>query len=315
MSETPDPGAPPDRNPPHETFRTVGNETRLSVLHALWEVYDPDTGSSSMSFSALRDAVDVADSGRFNYHLGKLTGTFITKSEGEYELTNAGLSLIQTIIGGAAIDETTLPPTETDQLCHYCGSPSVIEYGDETARISCSECPGTWEDGTLGAVRFPPAGLRERSAAEVSQAAYHWNLHRFESLMGGVCPQCAGTTAIRTEVCPDHEAEPGDRCATCQRRHGYVFRAVCRTCKYAHRGPFKMAVLSHQAVAAFLYEHDVSFDYASFDAFLRSQDFRERLVAEEPLRIAVSIPVDDEELELVVDADLNVVETARETDA
>ncbi len=312
MTEADGPGASPEQHPAHEAFRTVGNETRLNVLHALWEAYDPEAGSTPLSFSELRDAVGVADSGQFNYHLGKLAGTFISKADGEYELTNAGLSLIQTIIGGAAIDETALEPTEIDQPCHYCGAPSVIEYDDETAQISCTECPGTWENGTLGSVRFPPSGLRRRSASEVSEAAYRWNLHRFESLMGGVCPQCAGTTTIRAEVCPDHEGGPDARCENCQRRHGFVFQAVCGTCKYAHRGPFKIAVLSHQAVAAFLEEHGVEFDYGSFDAFLLSHGFGERLVSEDPLRVEVSVPAGDEALRLVVDGDLNVVETARE---
>lgn len=298
--------------PPHENFRTLGNETRLKILRVLWEAYDPETGSTPLTFSELRDDVGVADSGQFNYHLGKLTGSFISKSDGEYELTNTGLSLIQTIIGGTAIDDTTLEPTEIDQLCFYCGSPTVVEYDDEIARISCSGCPGTWENGTLGTVQFPPSGLRERSAKEVSLAAYEWNLHRFESLMGGVCPQCAGTTTIQTEVCPDHDVESGDRCQTCQRRHGYVFDAICRTCKYSHRGPFKVAVLSHQAVAAFFHNHDVTFNYASFNAFLMTQGFRETLVSEDPLRIEVSVPVDGDELHLVVDDGLNVLETSRD---
>lgn len=295
---------------PHETFRTLGNETRLKILHALWAAYDPETESAPLSFTELREDVGVADSGQFNYHLGKLTGPYISKADGEYELTNTGLSLIQTIIGGSAFDDTTLAPTEIDQPCHYCGAPTVVEYDDEIARISCSKCPGTWENGTLGTVKFPPSGLRERSVNEVGWAAYKWNIHRLESLIDGVCPQCAGTTIIQTDVCPDHDVESGDRCQTCQRRHGYVFEAICRTCKYSHRGPFKISVVSHRAVAAFLHDHGIPFNYASFEAFLLTQDFRETLESEDPLRIQVSVPVDGEELNLVVGEGLNVLETS-----
>ena len=301
-----------DRQLPHEVFQTLGNETRLRILHVLWEAHDPLASSSAMSFSALRERVGTPDSGQFNYHLGQLTDGFVVRTDGGYELTYAGLSLVQTLLGGTAVDAPALDPVRVDQPCPYCGADVVVAYEDGLTHISCSACTGTWENSTLGTVPFPPAGVRGRSTDDLPAAAYHWNVHRFQSLMDGVCPQCAGTTAVRTDVCTDHAPDERGRCPACERRYGAIFTATCRTCKHAHRGPFRSAVLSEQAVAAFYHDHGIAFDAGSFDAFLLTRDARETLVSAEPFRLEVALRADDEELRLVLDDALDLVETSRE---
>jgi DNA-binding transcriptional ArsR family regulator len=51
---------------PAEAFSVVANETRLSILEALWRA-----PHSPVSFSELRQRVGMADSAQFNYHLGR----------------------------------------------------------------------------------------------------------------------------------------------------------------------------------------------------------------------------------------------------
>lgn len=69
---------------PGEAFAALGNETRLEILRALGDVERP------LSFSALHDRVEMQDSSQVNYHLDKLVGHFVGKSEEGYSLTRAG---------------------------------------------------------------------------------------------------------------------------------------------------------------------------------------------------------------------------------
>src|SRR6056297_3085653 len=62
---------------PAEAFGLVANETRLSILQALWGAEE-----RPVAFSDLRRAVGMADSAQFNYDLQQLEGHFVTKVEG-----------------------------------------------------------------------------------------------------------------------------------------------------------------------------------------------------------------------------------------
>ncbi|MFT4933083.1 MAG: DNA-binding transcriptional ArsR family regulator, partial [Natronomonas sp.] len=63
-----------------EVFAVLADDTRVAILQALWETEDYEA-----SFSELRDAVGMRDSGQFNYHLDKLVGPFVAKAEDGYE--------------------------------------------------------------------------------------------------------------------------------------------------------------------------------------------------------------------------------------
>ena len=69
---------------PVETFSLLANEDRLAILKTI--VRADERGETPCSFSALREAVDIRDSGRFSYHLQELTGHFLTHSADGYSL-------------------------------------------------------------------------------------------------------------------------------------------------------------------------------------------------------------------------------------
>jgi hypothetical protein len=69
---------------PVETFPLLANEDRLAILEAV--VRADERGATPLSFSSLREAVDIRDSGRFSYHLQELTGHFLTHSADGYSL-------------------------------------------------------------------------------------------------------------------------------------------------------------------------------------------------------------------------------------
>ena len=106
---------------PHATaaFALLGNETRLAILLALWEQYDPHATDNIVSFSEIFDRVKYDDPGSFSYHLQQLTGQFIRQyADGEgYELRVPALRFIHAVIAGAGVQDATHEPTEIDQPC------------------------------------------------------------------------------------------------------------------------------------------------------------------------------------------------------
>jgi hypothetical protein len=67
------------RRCPHavDAFKRIADETRLAILLALWEAYEPFSDDNTLSFSELLNQVDYDTSGNFSYHLQKLEGYFV----------------------------------------------------------------------------------------------------------------------------------------------------------------------------------------------------------------------------------------------
>lgn len=82
-----DGGGTEDRQVPAavETFTLLSDETRVRILVALSEASE-----CPLRFSELRSRVGVADSGQFNYHLDRLRGRLVVKTEDGYALTETG---------------------------------------------------------------------------------------------------------------------------------------------------------------------------------------------------------------------------------
>lgn len=76
------------------TFDLLGDETRLRIVRAL-AAADPEP----RRFSDLRARVGTADTGRFNYHLNRLRGDLVEKTDEGYVLTPAGRRLAGVVTG------------------------------------------------------------------------------------------------------------------------------------------------------------------------------------------------------------------------
>lgn len=53
---------------PDDAFTLLGNETRIEILQALWDVSDPHVDDDAVSFSDLYERVGIEGTGNFNYH-------------------------------------------------------------------------------------------------------------------------------------------------------------------------------------------------------------------------------------------------------
>lgn len=73
----------------------LADETRIRILETLYDVDSAPDESAGLQFSTLRRRVDVADSGRFNYHLDQLQDELVRKDDTQYVLTPTGTRLVR----------------------------------------------------------------------------------------------------------------------------------------------------------------------------------------------------------------------------
>lgn len=303
-----------------ESFELLNNDTRLAILLALWEAYDPHTTTNSVPFGELREAVGVADSGQFNYHLGKLDGPYVRKTDDGYALTPMGLKLVGTVIAGTGRG-ATLKEQPIDYDCDLCGAPTAIRYEDGWLYHVCSECEGglgrdpDYPTGTLFAEPFPPAALENRTPEETFAAGVLRLFQVMAMKMGGLCPRCSGLVERTVSVCEDHEAE--GTCETCGYATPVRIHWVCSVCKYRGGSSPAGAVISHPAVVSFYHDHgvEVGYDLNEFEQAKRvlklNRAHENELVSGDPVRVAVTVRYGDDELRLTLDERMDVVAVER----
>ncbi|MFB6271202.1 MAG: winged helix-turn-helix domain-containing protein, partial [Halobacterium sp.] len=70
----------PDFEATADAFERLSDPVRVELLRELWLEgrHDP------VPYAALQDTVGVRDSGRFNYHLQRLTDVFVEKTDDGY---------------------------------------------------------------------------------------------------------------------------------------------------------------------------------------------------------------------------------------
>jgi DNA-binding transcriptional ArsR family regulator len=304
-----------------EAFERLSDETRLAILVALWERYEPFDASDPVRFSELRDRVGTPDSGRFSYHLDRLEGHFVESVDGGYRLSEAGLVFVRSVIAGAGIDDPTLEPSEVDQACPLCGASVEVAYEDGWVHVRCTECEGLWgdggddgrdgPDGQLAMFSLHPAGLVGRTPAELYAAAWVTTFQKLYSMIEGVCPTCTGRVERSLEVCDDHDPDGG--CANCGRRTRTVGRLHCPVCKEWVQTTIGGVAKYHPRVVGFCYDHGLELQYGFNDL----ADIRERLaragsavdvLSVDPPRVRVTTELDGEECWVVLDRDLTAVD-------
>jgi len=303
-----------------EVFSVLGDETRLAILLALWEAYDPYTESDTLTFSALRAALGSPDSGRFNYHLRKLEGPYVEQTDDGYRLTPTALKLVQTVVAGTG-DEVSLPPREVAVACHLCDGPTAITYRNGWFYHVCTACDGNlsheWgEEGVLFAEPLSPAALTGRTPEEQFAAAVFRLLTVSKMKAGGVCPRCTGLVDATLEVCDAHDTEDG-RCGTCGNAEGARIRWVCSVCKYRGGASVATTAATHPTVEAFYHDHGEAVggllnEFSAATRYLELLRAHEQeIVQTDPVRVRVTVRHGDDELQLLYDEHLDVVETER----
>jgi DNA-binding transcriptional ArsR family regulator len=298
---------------PEEAFDVLGDETRLQILEALAEADEP------MAYSELFDRIDYDDTSNFTYHLKKLVGHFVRKTEEGYTPRLAGRRVVEAIFSGVVTDTPVVERTDVDMACMYCGSQTEMAYYDEVAVIYCRECEGRignrgpveeWpisDSDIVGYVSVPPAGVYDRTPAEILDSAGIWTVADVQAIVRGVCPRCSATVDSSVHVCEDHDTA-NEFCDQCDHQFGVSIDVRCTNCTFKTVSPYPTHALGTIDLLSFMTHHGI--DPFVSDAFhLRA--CTEEIISIEPLRAKYTFTVDGDSLTLTVEEELTVVEATR----
>jgi ribosomal protein L37AE/L43A len=300
-----------------DVFERVADETRLAILLALWEDYEPFADNNALSFTELLDRVDYDTSGNFSYHLEKLEGHFVESTAEGYRLKQAGHRLVRAVVAGTGLENRTLSPTEIDFDCQMCGEPLAVTYENEQLYTVCTECEGRFASGNdepPGAIMrfaFDPAGLSRSSPEEIFAASVVRAMGKFLMQMGGLCPDCSGSVDGSIHVCEDHD--PDGICPNCGRRDEIQARWVCTTCKNAGHGPPGQNLALHPRVVAFYADRglDIGYDTNDFGTVVRMLEamstHEQEVVSTDPTRVRVTIRYEGDRFCVIIDDSMTIV--------
>ncbi|WP_436930014.1 winged helix-turn-helix domain-containing protein [Halosimplex halobium] len=271
-------------------FELLGNETRLATVRALFEADDP------LSFSALRDAVGVRDSGQFNYHLDKLRGSFVRETDEGYALTAAGTHVVGSVLAGHYTKTVAGDPVPVDADCPYCEGSLAALFDEEYVRIACSDC-----DRNVISLTVPPGAFEDHPREEWPVVAERWTRRTFERYQRGFCGVCHGPVDPHLELDPPDVHDVYDA----------GVRYACRRCGDDMFANVEATVLSHPAVVAFYYERGIDVAETPIWAFDWAVQPTASVVAEDPPRVEVPVEHEGDRLVLTLDEAADVVAERR----
>ncbi|AGN02946.1 hypothetical protein L593_15060 [Salinarchaeum sp. Harcht-Bsk1] len=276
---------------PDEAFAVLSDDNRIAILRALWELDE-----YSASFSDLHDSVDVADSGQFNYHLGKLTDQFVRKTEDGYKLTAAGIRVVGAILGGAYTMAGSMDPVELDEPCPSCDGRWQFRYEDEFARMECESCSM--------AIQYPvpPGTFVGVAHAEMPARTERYLRTLLEQLRNDVCPYCEGETESRIVVVE----EPSDGIEELQSIP--LVRYDCTRCAGELTTDVGTPLLADPTIVSFFHDRGVDVRERSLWQFAAFDDEDTSIEASDPYRVTVTFEADGEELVVTVDESMNVLD-------
>lgn len=306
-------GEVPPGLPPEEAFTVLGNELRMRIVSELGAVDHP------LSFTELRDRVGLRQGGQFNYHLDKLVGHFVEKTDDGYALHQPGSAVVQAILSGAVTENPVIEPTEVDFACLLCDAPVLVGYHAERVELYCTGCTGQYEDkadnppsfddvgGYLGHYTLTPTGAEDRSPYELLEAASLWAHLENVALANGLCMRCGGMVETDVTVCGSHNPE-GERCPTCSNRHSVQVDRTCTTCGFSRGGMAITILATHRELRKFVAEQGID---PIVEGFKWGWDCDEDVHSIEPLRADFTFEVEGEAITLHTGADLEVVDVTR----
>lgn len=301
---------------PDEAFAVLGDETRLRILRELGETGEP------LAFSELFDRIDYSDSSNFGYHLDKLVGEFVHKTDDGYDLREAGSRVVEAVLSGVVTDEPVLEPTPVDRPCPFCSDPVEVAFQEERVVLHCPHCPGMFEEseseengfddyGNLGVLFLPPRGVHSREPGEVLRAAEIWTATELQAVAEGVCRRCSAPIKHSTEACADHDPA-GGQCEACGHRFGSRFTATCTTCPFEVWAPLVTPLAGQAEVKGFLIDHGI--DPISSEAFVfMKAAVEETIRSTDPVEVRFTLTADGDSLGVTVGEELSIVDVTRGT--
>ncbi len=214
------------------------NDTRLGIVEALAAQRRESPAAPEMSFSALAEEVGVSDTGRFNYHLDKLRGSFIERTDDGYGLTMTGHTIVAAVLGASVERQPQYEETLRDE-CPVCGTTVTAERDSDMFFVTCESGHG------FGEMLPPRFGAHVDTATTAEQAAIR-AVGNFREAQHGLCPKCSGQ--VEWSFAHEEHGEIDSYDA------GVPVLGICRTCGTLYTGSPEGFVFFEPPVVARLEE-------------------------------------------------------------
>lgn len=311
---------------PDEAFGLLGNETRVQILQELGEADEP------LSFTELRDRLGIRQGGQFNYHLEKVVGHFVGKTDDGYALRQPGRRVVEAVLSGTVTDDPELEYTEIDEDCWLCGAPIGISFQQERLDLYCSACEGTYDEpgnrwpsplptrdrdvradvDFHGTLFLPSAGVQDRTPEEAYRAALTWEMLDNLAVSSGICPRCSADVDRTVEVCEAHEDGPG-LCEACGNLYAVHLHVGCENCVYRSQGAFVHTLYGKREMLSFLVTNGASplAPDSDIHPFRVISWYDEEVHSVDPFEGRFTFTVDGETLTLTIDDEFTVVDATR----
>jgi hypothetical protein len=283
-------------------FSLLGNETRLRIVLELGDASGPG-GVDSIGFSDLQSRVGIGDNGNFNYHLRRLTGTFVERGDDGYRLMLPGVYVYRALKTGPLGERIDRDRLETDVPCPGCEGSQEVGVEDGRGVLGCRDC------GIL-TYRYPlPAGgLTRTDGTGLARALRERAVNDTGAMLRGFCPYCSGT--VDADVGGDVASLPASNGrGRVGERDAFAVSFACEHCRWFVRVNTAGMLDSHPRVSAFLYEHGIDsyrrdpWCEAAFTVDVRSED---------PWTAHVHVAAGGETLSIELDERLDARELERE---
>lgn len=276
-----------------DVFELLAHELRLEIVQRLWEAE-----SDALSFSDLFERVDTRDSGKFSYHLDRLTPEFVRAVDGDYALTFAGRDVIGAVLSGryTAVDRLEDETVEAG-ACMFCDEAVTIRYEDGHCVLECEACASL-----IFRLPVPPVVLASHETSAVPRAINDHLRLRVQALNRGLCKLCRGRVEATLTAASSRDpiAHNPDLDVTFE----------CRECGDVTHLNAGIVLIGHPVVVATLF--DVGLDPRTAYLWeLTPLLDPDATLLEGPPRLELVFEFDGERLELVVDDRCNVVDYVR----
>lgn len=295
-----------------DAFEALGNEVRMAVLRALVDDSGERVAGRTATFSELFEVSPADTTAGFAYHLRQLTDQFLRKTgedEDRYALTYAGLQVARAIVAGTYTDRVSFDPIPTGDDCPLCRSGALhAACEDNYVTVACPDCARA-----ILTLPFPPGAHREDDPERLLAAFDRHHRHRLSSMSDGTCPECAAAMDAELAYAPEALTDDLDDADSSDADLGDVRRAQvrldCEQCGCRLHCPVTLAVLEHPAVVALYHDHGENVrDRPIWNV---GEEWRERVVSDDPWCVRVSARLDEEVLDVFVSEDLAVAGTRR----
>lgn len=252
-----------------DLFDLIGQASRMSILQALLEE-DRVSDDAFISFSALKRRTEIEDTGRFNYHLGKLSGTLVVNTDDGYRLSKFGRRILRPMATGYYDPDLPFDGLDLPGACPDCGRPIRVRLVEGVLQVACSSDHVV----NYGLVASPGL-IAEHSQQDARTALGTLTTHAVELGTAGVCPVCHGPA--------DGEIE------RMESRECYVFRAPCEKCGNGFMCPIGGCISTHPEVIGFYADHDVDLRQTVPWRHPFRRPGVEEIISSNPLRIGVLV--------------------------